>query len=264
VSDDTLDSSIDDEQLTMGIDPWERNWMKLTIALLVGFFAAVTVAGFAAGFQLPGDEGRVVQVSPQHVQHHQGLAVTDRLGGCAVASAEVTLGMIEAAAGRPEARDRLEQASSLGLKIGNRSLQARAWLALSDVETESGAAREAVGRVLKLCQGSGLVHLQVLALTRKAELGLAEGLAAEADEASGQALTMLRRQGNVQGSEERVLMARAAVLEALGQPEAGAVLVNEAGGIVRSKAERIADPALRGRFLEFPANAAILARQPPG
>lgn len=182
----------------------------------------------------------------------------------AVASAEVTLGMIEAAAGRPEARDRLEQASSLGLKIGNRSLQARAWLALSDVETESGAAREAVGRVLKLCQGSGLVHLQVLALTRKAELGLAEGLAAEADEASGQALTMLRRQGNVQGSEERVLMARAAVLEALGQPEAGAVLVNEAGGIVRSKAERIADPALRGRFLEFPANAAILARQPPG
>lgn len=63
MSDDTLDESVGDsaidEQLTMGIDPWERNWMKLTIALLVGFFAAVTVAGFAAGFQLPGAEDRV-------------------------------------------------------------------------------------------------------------------------------------------------------------------------------------------------------------
>jgi tetratricopeptide (TPR) repeat protein len=173
----------------------------------------------------------------------------------AVASAEVTLGMIEAAAGRPEAGDRL---------IGNRSLQARAWLALSDVEAESGAAREAVGRVLKLCEGSGLVHLQVLALARKAELALAEGLTAEADEASRQALEMLRRQGNVQGSEERILMARAAVFEALGQPEAGAALIDEAGRIVRSKAERIPDPVLRRRFLEFPANAAILARQVPG
>jgi len=60
---DALDESVGDapvdDQLTMGIDPWERNWMKLTIALLVGFFAAVTVAGFAAGFQLPGAEARV-------------------------------------------------------------------------------------------------------------------------------------------------------------------------------------------------------------
>jgi hypothetical protein len=181
-----------------------------------------------------------------------------------VASAEVTLGMIEAAAGWPEARHRLERASSLGLKIGNRSLQARAWLALSDVETESGAAGEAVGRVLKLCQGSGLVHLQVLALTRKAELALAAGLTAEADEASRQSLEMLRRQGNVQGSEERVLMARAAVLDALDQPEAGVALIDEASRIVRSKAERIEDPALRRRFLEFPANATILARQVAG
>jgi hypothetical protein len=172
--------------------------------------------------------------------------------------------MIEAAAGWPEARHRLERASSLGLKIGNRSLQARAWLALSDVEAEPGTAREAVGRVLKLCQGSGLVHLQVLALARKAELALADGLTAEADESSRQALEMLRRQGNVQGSEERVLMARAAVLDALGQPEAGAALIDEAGRIVRSKAERITDLELRRRFLEFPANASILARKPSG
>lgn len=49
----------DDRDLTMGIDPWEKNWLKISVALLVGFAIAVTVAGFAAGFQLPGDEGRV-------------------------------------------------------------------------------------------------------------------------------------------------------------------------------------------------------------
>ena len=177
----------------------------------------------------------------------------------AVASAEVTLGMIEAAGGRPEAGDRLKRACSLGLKMGNRSLQARAWLALSDVETESEAAAHAVGRVLKLCEGSGLVHLQVLALARKAELELAAGRTGEADEASRQAVEMLRRHGHVQGPEERVLMARAAVLESLGQPEAGASLNEEALGIVLSRAEMIADPDLRRRFLEFPAHATILA-----
>ncbi len=47
------------EELSMGIDPWEKNWIKISVALLLGFAIAVTVAGFAAGFQLPGDEGRV-------------------------------------------------------------------------------------------------------------------------------------------------------------------------------------------------------------
>jgi cytochrome c oxidase subunit 2 len=48
-----------DDELTMGIDPWERNWMKISIALLLGFAVAVTVAGFAAGFQLPGEDSKV-------------------------------------------------------------------------------------------------------------------------------------------------------------------------------------------------------------
>lgn len=43
----------------MGIDPWERNWMRVSILLLVVFAVAVTIAGFAAGFQLPGRDGRV-------------------------------------------------------------------------------------------------------------------------------------------------------------------------------------------------------------
>jgi len=177
----------------------------------------------------------------------------------AVASAEVTLGMIEAAAGRLEAQERLKRACSLGLKMGNRSLQARAWLALSDVETEPEVAADALNRALKLCEGSGLVHLLALALARKAELALPAGRMEEADEASLHALEMLRRHGNVQGPEERVLMARAVVLDALGQPDAGASLTDEAGRIVLSKADRIADPELRRRFLEFPPHADILA-----
>lgn len=60
-SDDQVAPSPDaePEKLTMGIDPWERNWMRFSIALLVVFAAAVTIAGFAAGFQLPGRESRV-------------------------------------------------------------------------------------------------------------------------------------------------------------------------------------------------------------
>ncbi|MDJ0767570.1 MAG: cytochrome c oxidase subunit II [Ilumatobacter sp.] len=49
----------DDADLTMGIDPWERNWMLFSVVLLVVFAAAVTIAGFAAGFQLPGAESEV-------------------------------------------------------------------------------------------------------------------------------------------------------------------------------------------------------------
>lgn len=48
-----------DQHLTMGVDPWEKNWMLVSIALLVVFAAAVTIAGFAAGFQLPGPEKEV-------------------------------------------------------------------------------------------------------------------------------------------------------------------------------------------------------------
>ncbi len=58
---DTLEQEHEpaDERLTMGIDPWEKNWMLVSIVLLVAFAAAITVAGFAAGFQLPGEESEV-------------------------------------------------------------------------------------------------------------------------------------------------------------------------------------------------------------
>lgn len=47
------------EKKTMGIDPFERRWMIASVVLLVTFFGLVTVAGFALGIQVPGEEGRV-------------------------------------------------------------------------------------------------------------------------------------------------------------------------------------------------------------
>jgi cytochrome c oxidase subunit 2 len=48
-----------DVEESMGIDPFERNWMIFSVGLLVVFFALVTIAGFALGFQVPGPETRV-------------------------------------------------------------------------------------------------------------------------------------------------------------------------------------------------------------
>ena len=44
---------------SMGIDPYERNWMLLSIVLLVVFAATITVGGFAMGFEVPGADQEV-------------------------------------------------------------------------------------------------------------------------------------------------------------------------------------------------------------
>lgn len=41
------------------IDPLEKKWFRFSILLLVAFAVTVGVAGFALGFQVPGDESRV-------------------------------------------------------------------------------------------------------------------------------------------------------------------------------------------------------------
>jgi cytochrome c oxidase subunit 2 len=46
-------------EASMHIDPYERNWIRISIVLLVVFAAAVTIAGFALGFQVPSPEARV-------------------------------------------------------------------------------------------------------------------------------------------------------------------------------------------------------------
>ena len=46
-------------QNSMHIDPYEKNWMRISIGILIGFAIAITVAGFAFGFQVPSPEQRV-------------------------------------------------------------------------------------------------------------------------------------------------------------------------------------------------------------
>ena len=43
----------------MHIDPYERNWIRISIGLLIGFVIAISIAGFAFGFQVPSPEQRV-------------------------------------------------------------------------------------------------------------------------------------------------------------------------------------------------------------
>jgi len=54
-----LPPDIPEGDLKLEIDPWERNWMRISVILLVVFAAAITVAGWSAGFQLPGPEAEV-------------------------------------------------------------------------------------------------------------------------------------------------------------------------------------------------------------
>jgi cytochrome c oxidase subunit 2 len=56
MSDETRDGSV---ETSLHIDPYEKNWMRLTVVLLVVFAAAVTIAGFALGIQVPSPEERV-------------------------------------------------------------------------------------------------------------------------------------------------------------------------------------------------------------
>jgi cytochrome c oxidase subunit 2 len=50
---------VDESQLSMGIDPYERGWMILSVGLLVAFLATVTIAGFFLGFQVNGEDAEV-------------------------------------------------------------------------------------------------------------------------------------------------------------------------------------------------------------
>ena len=48
-----------DAPKTLGIDPYERNWIRVSILLLVAFAATITIGGFAMGFEVPGAEQEV-------------------------------------------------------------------------------------------------------------------------------------------------------------------------------------------------------------
>lgn len=62
MSDTSLDLSgagAPESKESMGIDPYERNWMRLSVLLLVVFAATVGIAGFSMGFAVPDSDQEV-------------------------------------------------------------------------------------------------------------------------------------------------------------------------------------------------------------
>ena len=66
---------------SMHIDPYERTWMIVSVVMLVVFFTAVSVAGFAMGIQLPNPEQRVdpqtVATDPNSPWHTDNLGLRE-------------------------------------------------------------------------------------------------------------------------------------------------------------------------------------------
>jgi cytochrome c oxidase subunit 2 len=55
----TGDTLPKEEPARFEADPYERNWIRFSLVLLVVFAASVAIAGFALGFALPGEHPRV-------------------------------------------------------------------------------------------------------------------------------------------------------------------------------------------------------------
>lgn len=66
---------------SMHIDPYERTWMIVSVVLLLIFFTAVSVAGFAMGIQLPNPETRVdprtVATDPESPWHPDNVGLKE-------------------------------------------------------------------------------------------------------------------------------------------------------------------------------------------
>lgn len=54
-----MSDAVKPEGAGLHADPYERRWMIVSMVILIAFMVTVTVAGFALGFQVPGDESRV-------------------------------------------------------------------------------------------------------------------------------------------------------------------------------------------------------------
>lgn len=180
------------------------------------------------------------------------------------ASAALTLATVLGEEGRvEEAETLLEEVLEFATEGGRPGTAARAWLVRANLGS-GPAGREHATRAVAAARESGVVHMELLALAREAELALADGDLETADESSERALAGLRRQGHVQGPEERILWTRARVLRTAGRGEEADALAEEARETVREKAAWIEEPELRERFLrEIPLNAEILGRASP-
>jgi tetratricopeptide (TPR) repeat protein len=165
-------------------------------------------------------------------------------------TAEMTLGVVQAAAGkRSEARETLASALEGASVIGRRELEAGIWLAMSEI-SDGDEALEHVGRATDIATETGLVHVWILAQTRAAQVALESGDLTAADRLSAAAIERFEKHGSIQGPEEVVLYVRSRVLQATGSNGDAARFLEAAKEELRVKANRIPDPEWKRTFLE--------------
>jgi tetratricopeptide (TPR) repeat protein len=184
--------------------------------------------------------------------------------GCAsrsaLAAASLARAIAVGASGRvEEAKEILHELVEVAPALHRSTLEARAWLALGDLESGPRAS-EATQRARDVASRSGLIHIEVLGLSRLAELALEADDLGSADRDSERALELLELHGDIQGPDEVVYYIRSRVLAALGRADEAATTRERAREIIRETASSIDDDELRRSFLENVApNPEIMA-----
>jgi len=178
----------------------------------------------------------------------------------ALAAASLARAIAIGAAGRiEEAKELLLELVEVVPALNRSTLEARVWLALGELES-GPRARDATQRARDVASRSGLIHIEVLGLTRLAELALEADDPKAADHDSERALELLEQHGDIQGPDEVVYYIRSRVLAALGRPEEAEAARERAREIIRETASWIEDEKFRQSFLENVApNPEIMA-----
>lgn len=172
------------------------------------------------------------------------------------ATCELVLGGILADAGRPEeASSLLRHSLRTAVRMNRPAVEAEAWLELAWLAEGPEAMRSATEAALAASRAE-LVHVEILASARMAELDLEAGNPEEAARASAQAMEGLGRHGSIVGPEERVLLARSRALAASGDAAEAEELLVELRTLVAGRAERIRHPERKASYLERCRNMA--------
>ncbi|MFV1987767.1 MAG: AAA family ATPase [Gemmatimonadota bacterium] len=165
------------------------------------------------------------------------------------ATCQLALGGILADAGRPEeARSLLRRSLRAAVRMNRPALEAEAWLELAWL-AEGAEAMQSAREAELAATRAELVHVEILALARMAELHLEDGNPEEAARASAKAMEGLGRHGSIVGPEERLLLVRGRALAASADTAGAEEVFDELRSLVTGRAAHILDPARKASYL---------------
>lgn len=204
------------------------------------------------------------------LDYYRAALPLEREAGDRRGEAEIlrSLGLAEVDFGNfTRALDYFDQAQDIYAEIHHRPREAitladraSAFRWLGRYEEAEETARQAEDMAIGCASRSGLIHVEVLGLTRLADLALDANDLDSADRDSKRALELLELHGDIQGPDEVVYFVRSRVLAELGRDEESTAVRERAREIIREAASWIEDEALRRSFLENVApNPEIMA-----